>query len=779
MSDIFDDDLMFIQKGGILGIRELQKLFSNWNAYLNTLKLPQRKINQAMVDELVPANFHWRRVVSKTAGGVDDVAVQFISKQDPRFTWTSPPIKVKSKRQRALRLAQPSRAQERRPTGLEYMKHFRATRPLFLRDAPRDMGRAEPERQAVFSAVYKEPEVIQQEREAEALERFEKPQYEEHTAVPGFGETYLWGEDVPKTYRPDSPIPEHRPDSPFSLKMREEALERRRVKYEQQAEAERVVRRKQFKHIAQPMESGVSDLVRIVELEGFAQPLSTQITQHRLVSSAIPSVVGAAIPSDVRKYIDEAETRIGGINLENPIYAQGWKRRPYELYGKGSAQAGDIVKYRSEEPEFKNQVYYYILGVDEFGGQLFQTKGQAKAELKKYSPRMRGVEFAKKLRNMPQNERRAFIRKQDELPTFMILGGIFWMMVEHSKNFAYSGGGSGEDPDRADDLITRGGYITFDWDTMKKWDTARWLAEFLLLPYKEQFDLYSKYEGHIYHYRWDAGIEESFAENIHMWRSLNEEEEPEKYIMPFMVQVEQLLGLQEVTTDWMALRQSQMEQGTPFDLGEWLRTPEEGIYEVEHNIQDVSWKGKSVYAKGTSVEPIFSIKGLNPLYTFASREQAEIFLSYTRARLPKELIGRRTQEDISEEAEHFKQHQQEQSRPDPKDQRTPRNELIDIMTGEGRGEEGLFWIDTRAKEAGIPILLEPEQIVAKGRSVWWDEGTGMPEGQVKLKVGGNVKRLEKIRKAKQEGLVVNVYGAGANPVQVEDDPFADEEEERE
>ena len=101
------------------------------------------------------------------------------------------------------------------------------------------------------------------------------------------------------------------------------------------------------------------------------------------------------------------------------------------------------------------------------------------------------------------------------------------------------------------------------------------------------------------------------------------------------------------------------------------------------------------------------------------------------------------------------------------------------MTGEGRGEEGLFWIDTRAKEAGIPILLEPEQIVAKGRSVWWDEGTGMPEGQVKLKVGGNVKRLEKIRKAKQEGLVVNVYGAGANPVQVEDDPFADEEEERE
>jgi hypothetical protein len=154
MSDIFDDDLIYIQKGGILGVSDIKKMWGKWNAYLDSLKLPLRKITQEMVDRDVPANFHWRRIVRKTAAGVDEVAVEFISKNIPGFKYTTDPIKTKSKRQRALRLAMPSRQQERRATGLEYLRHLKMTQPMFLRTPPRDI--ATHQTQAVFTAVYGE-----------------------------------------------------------------------------------------------------------------------------------------------------------------------------------------------------------------------------------------------------------------------------------------------------------------------------------------------------------------------------------------------------------------------------------------------------------------------------------------------------------------------------------------------------------------------------------------------------------------------------------------------
>ena len=158
MSDVFDNDMMYIQKGGILGMKALRGLVGAWNKYLDSLKLPIRNVTQAQVEEHIPKKFNWRRVITKTAGGVDEVAVQFISKEDPRFSWTTPHIKVKTKKQRALKLAMPSRQQERRPSGLEYMRHLRMTAPTFLRESPRDIARQETE--AVFSAVYGEEELI-------------------------------------------------------------------------------------------------------------------------------------------------------------------------------------------------------------------------------------------------------------------------------------------------------------------------------------------------------------------------------------------------------------------------------------------------------------------------------------------------------------------------------------------------------------------------------------------------------------------------------------------
>lgn len=430
MSDVFDNDMIYIQKGGILGMKALRGLVGAWNKYLDSLKLPVKNVTQAQVEEHIPKKFNWRRVITKSAAGVDEVAVQFQSKEDPRFSWTTPTIKVKTKRQRALQLAMPSRQQERRPTAQEYLRHIRMTAPTFLRESPRDIAR--PETQSVFSAVYGEEELTQQ------------PQAEETEQT---GITHL---DIEPTMPPPS--------------------------------------------------------------------ISTR-------------------PPDVEHEIEVAEQTYLGLSPPRIFQRPTYTKEQYAKSGAGVWVVGDIAKMKSKAPAFLDQTYYHILGKEEFGGKLFHTKEDAIQHREDIVNNINNGHFvyktAKKIRNMTDKQRRYWTRgvidymasgKYDKQtkkwgpavhkveyrsecynkkpwedigvlnrPPFMVIGGVVGMLLKHHPDFAM-----GEDESilesKTDYIRTGDRWVSERWKPdnprpdkiytpamMRKWDLARWIAEFLLM----------------------------------------------------------------------------------------------------------------------------------------------------------------------------------------------------------------------------------------------------------------------------------------------------------
>ena len=140
MSDVFDNDPIYIQKGGILSKKDLEKLANKYNAHLDKMKITVRNKSKEELANTIKKHFNWRKHITKNAGGRDDVAVHFQSKQIPSFTHTTDPIKVVAKRKKALALALPPRENEKRPNPEQYIRHLRLTAPTFLREPPRDVA---------------------------------------------------------------------------------------------------------------------------------------------------------------------------------------------------------------------------------------------------------------------------------------------------------------------------------------------------------------------------------------------------------------------------------------------------------------------------------------------------------------------------------------------------------------------------------------------------------------------------------------------------------------
>ena len=136
MSDIFDNNPEYLKN--ILNLKQLKSLVISWNKYLDTLKISSQGLSHAKVEEKIPQMFNWRRVVSKSSGGVEEVKVQFQSRLDPRFTYETSPIKVKAKRSRAISLKVGIDRRETTTDFLSRMKNL-SGKPMFLREPPRDV----------------------------------------------------------------------------------------------------------------------------------------------------------------------------------------------------------------------------------------------------------------------------------------------------------------------------------------------------------------------------------------------------------------------------------------------------------------------------------------------------------------------------------------------------------------------------------------------------------------------------------------------------------------